>query len=125
MTRALGLLSLLVLAACAASLSDGHYAGTVTPAGMSGPPVPAMLCQGVTRGGLDIAGSHFAFVPNEGTIILHGTITPSGALAATRALPGADRRTYTVRFTGQLRSHAITGQLVTPECHAAVALARE
>lgn len=120
--------ALLALGACAAgtaSQANGHFVGMVTPVGANGPPVPVQLCQGVTRGELDIAGTRFDFAPNEGTIVLHGTIEPSGALAATLSFPGGSHQTYTVRFMGHRNGTEITGRLVTPECQAAVALRRE
>lgn len=123
MTRLLSALAPLVLAACTAS-SGGHFAGTVTPLGMSGPASPAMLCQGITRGGLDLAGSRFDFAPNEGTIVLHGTVDPSGNLSATLSFTGGGHKTYTVQFTGHRHGAEITGRLVTPECQANVALQR-
>lgn len=128
MTRRLVILALLALDGCAASAggqANGHFAGTVTPVGASGPPVPAELCQGVTRGGLDLAGTRFDFAPNEGTIVLHGTIDPSGTLSATLSFPGGGHHTYTARFMGRLNGTEITGRLITPECQAAVALRRE
>jgi hypothetical protein len=128
MTRRLVILALLALDGCAASAgsqANGHYVGTVTPAGASGPAVLAQLCQGVTRGELDLAGPHFDFAPNEGTIVLHGTIDPSATLSATLSFPGSSHQTYTARFTGHLSGTEITGRLVTPECQAAVALRRE
>lgn len=128
MTRRLVILALLALGGCAAGeggQASGRFVGTVTPVGASGPAIPAELCQGVTRGELDIAGTRFDLAPNEGTIILHGAIDPSGTLAATLSFPGGGRRTYTARFMGHLSGTEITGRLVTPECQAAVALRRQ
>jgi hypothetical protein len=124
----LAIVALLALGGCAAGAegkANGHFGGTVTPVGASGPPVPAELCQGVTRGGLDIADTQFDFAPNEGTIVLHGTIDPSGTLAATLSFPGGGHQTYTARFMGHLSGTKISGRLVTPECQAAVVLRRE
>ncbi len=128
MTRGLANLALLALGGCAAGVgghANGHFVGTVTPVGASGPANPAELCQGVTRGELDIAGTRFDFAPNEGTIVLHGTLDPSSTLTATLSFPGGGHRTYTARFMGHLNGTDITGRLVTPECQAAVTLRRE
>lgn len=128
MTRRLVILALFALDGCAASAggqASGHFVGTVTPVGMGGRAVLSELCQGVTRGELDIAGAHFDFAPNEGTIVLHGTIDPSGMLAATLSLLGGGHKIYTAQFAGHLSGTEIVGRLVTPECQAAVALRRE
>jgi hypothetical protein len=116
----------LTLAACGtgARTPYGHFSGTVTPAGASGPPAPVMLCQGVTRGELDLAHGTFDFAPNEGTLVLNGRIDAQGALAASASQPGGQHRPYTLAFQGQLTGDRVTGTLTTPECRAAVDLHR-
>jgi len=107
------LLLALALAACSGVQETRHYAGPQTPtAGTCDPPSRATL----TR-----RGNTIILAPAQGTLALTGEIHGTD-LSAQTTLTGADKKPYSLIFTGHVTGPAIAGTLVTPRCRYTLAL---
>lgn len=108
----LALLAALPIAACAASNGPTLYTGKLVPAGGT--------CDPPSTATLQLHGDAAMFVPNAGTLILHGTMDTNGRVTASLALPGADRKSYSLAFearrSGPDARADIQGRYRTPRC---------
>jgi hypothetical protein len=118
-TLALFLALFLALAGC------GGYGG----ARFSGPVLPqgtGAACGSATRGVLVLGEKDFTFAPNEGVVVLHGTVQHTGddsaKLHGSYQTTGADKKPYAESFDGTLKDDAISGTWTKPGCTASVAL---
>jgi hypothetical protein len=102
----------------------GRWTGETRPESSSGPVINGQICDGPTRAMLDVLGRNFVLAPNEGVLVLYGTVDPSGHLAATLVLHPGGNQITTLTFTGQVTGDRIEGLLTTPRCHAQVILHR-
>lgn len=107
---------LLAFAACATG-PGGRWVGPVTPE------TPSDVCQ-TTRGVLTARDGKALFAPNEGTVVLEGTLAPDGAVRAERNAPGADKKPFPQVLEARLRDDRVTGTLSTPRCRHRVELTR-
>jgi hypothetical protein len=96
------------LAGCDTSaVRNQTYVGTVTPDG---------ACGQQSHATLSTAKGRFTFAPEDGVLLLRGDVGAAGALSATLATTGADRKPYVMRFDGTLDPQHVTGKYVTPRC---------
>ncbi len=107
------LLLTLPLAACAGDPLI-TYTGTLTPT--------AGTCDATNRATLQRHGANLQFTPQDGVLVLDGTVSPAGAINASTTSTSMDRKPYHLTFTGQVAGNAITGAYVTPRCRYAVKL---
>ena len=101
------------LSACAAS-TPTTYTGTLAPL--------AGTCDVLNRATLQRHAETVQFTPQDGVMVLEGTITPSGDISATEQTTGMDRKPYRLVFTGRVQGQAITGTYVSPRCRYTVSL---
>lgn len=109
-------LALLALAACAAG-PGGRWVGPVTPE------TPSDACR-PSRGVLTARDGKALFAPNEGTVVLEGTLAPDGSVRAERNAPGADKKPFPQAFEARLDGDRVIGTLSTPRCRHRVELTR-
>lgn len=97
-----------ILAGCSSS-GQAFYIGTLKPqAGTCDPPGSATL---------EIRNDAILFVPTDGTVILHGSVSTGGALHAEATLPGMDHKPYQLVFSApSAQIGTVEGQYVTPRC---------
>ena len=107
---------LLAFAACATG-PGGRWVGSVTPE------APSAACQS-SRGVLTARDGKALFAPNEGTVVLEGTLAPDGTVRAERNAPGADKKPFPQVFEARLEDDRMTGTLSTPRCRHRVELTR-
>lgn len=81
---------------------------------------PVAGCGAATRGLLDIEGSHVLFTPDEGILVLRGTIAADGTIRAEGKSPGPDAPL--LRFAGHRGADRIDGTLSGDGCERTVAL---
>ncbi len=96
--------------------APSRYAGSLAPL--------AGTCDDSTRTLLVRHASSVEFVPQDGVLILHGTVDQAGNIAAAHDMRGATQGPYRLTFTGKLVADRITGIYVTPRCRYQVTLAR-
>lgn len=106
----------LAFAACATG-PGGRWVGPVTPE------APSAACQ-PGRGVLTARDGKALFAPNEGTVVLEGTLASDGTVRAERNAPGADKKPFLQVFEGRLEGDRVTGTLSTPRCRHRVELTR-
>lgn len=112
---------LAVLLAGCGEATDGRYVGTLAGEGPS--PCPP------TRAVLLLRGTEARFVPDEGVIVLDGTLAPGGVIAAAADRPGVrtdasgKRQPFRLGFEGRLENGRVHGAYATPRCRATVELA--
>jgi hypothetical protein len=106
----------LALSGCG-SLSPDRWTGTVTPEGGPGcgPPSSATL----TR-----RGHEFAFAPNDGALVISGTVGADGTLHGTLPNTDADHKPFPLTLDGTLTPLGFDGVYTTPRCRAQVSLRR-
>ncbi len=109
-----------MLASCggAPAQQQARYTGAVTPDGPCGAASSGTLTTLIAGG----ARGHFTFAPADGVLQLSGTVGEDGTLAAELTTPGADRKGFTMRFSGHLDPEHVTGRYVTPRCGFSVSL---
>ncbi len=96
------------LACCGAPASqEARYTGTV---------VPETACGPASHGTLTTSKGRFNFAPDDGVLLLAGDVGAGGALSATLATQGADRKGYIMRFEGQMDPEHVHGRYTTPRC---------
>jgi len=103
----------LISLSCALTACDGNsqafYTGTLQPQGGTCDP-PALAT-------LQVRNNAILFVPRNGTVILHGSVSAAGALHAEATLPGMDHKPYRLTFNApSAQTHTIEGQYLTPRC---------
>ena len=108
--------ALLALTACATG-PGGRWVGSVTPE------APSAVCQS-GRGVLTARDGKALFAPNEGTVVLEGTLAPDGAVRTERNAPGADKKPFPHVLEARLEGDRVTGTLSTPRCRYRVELTR-
>jgi len=96
---------LLALAACTTNPA-GRWVGRV------GDPCPGTALLSAGRG-------QAVFVRDDSAQVLHGTVTPDGAVSARLETRGADKKGFAQAFTGQIRGDEATGTYASPRCAAA------
>lgn len=95
---------------------DLRWVGTVTPeAGRCPPASQATLT--LTRRDRAVA-----FAPNEGVIVLHGSLGANGTVEAALDPGAAGRHPFPLRFTGTIAPDGVTGLYTSPICRAHVEL---
>jgi hypothetical protein len=114
----LGLGAALGLAACnyigkqiTTQVYDDRFTGELEPAGGTHCPeaMPATL---VTR-----AKDHsVTFAPNDGVLLLRGTIGPDGSVAASLNTAPPKHPPHLLSLTGQLGKDGFSGRYETPQC---------
>ena len=113
------LLPALLLAGCGAP-RDGRYVGRL----VGEPPSPCAESRAV----LLVRAGAVKFVPDEGTIVLEGKLTPDGKIAAAAERPGVrtdpsgKRQPFRLGFEGSLVGEHVTGTYATPRCRGRVEL---
>jgi hypothetical protein len=103
----------LPLAACAGD-APITYTGTLIPS--------AGTCDLTNRATLQRHGANLQFTPQDGVLVLDGTVSPTGTISASETTSSMDRKPYHLTFTGQVHGTSVTGTYVTPRCRYAVAL---
>jgi len=104
----------IALAGCADDVPS-RYVGSLTPL--------AGTCDTAARTLLVRHASSVEFVPQDGVLILRGTLNAAGDIEATQDMRGATQGPYRLTFTGKLAADQITGTYVTPRCRYRVTLA--
>lgn len=104
-----------LLSACTVAPPTLVYSGPQTPIGGA--------CDPATRATLTQRGSSIVLAPANGTLTLEGTANGPD-ITAQATLTGADRKPYTLAFTGRHEGAAIDGTLLTPRCRYRLTLAR-
>lgn len=103
------------LAACAPRQETRSWRGPVTPTD------PGPLCK-ESRGLLQVTGDALMFLPDEGTWLLSGKLSPDGHIDITRTASGADKKPYVTQLTAILAGNEVTGTYTTPRCRFTVRL---
>jgi hypothetical protein len=111
--RAAPLLAATLMSACANG-PPGTFTGSLTPL--------AGTCDATNRATLTRHHDTVLFTPQDGVLILEGTVAPGGAINASVQTTGMDRKPYRVLFSGTLTNDTITGTYVTTRCRYGVAL---
>lgn len=109
------LAAVLPLAGCSLTPPSRSFVGPVTPR----PGNPA--CQ-AGRGMLTTQGRQFQFEPNEGVLVIQGSVGPDGRLQGEDTTRGMEHHPFTLRFDGKLVGDDVSGVLTTPRCTFDVAL---
>lgn len=104
---------LLGLAACATGLPR-KFVGELQPV--------AGTCDSGNRATLTRSGSSILFEPQEGVIVLNGTLSQTGEAAASVEMPGMNHVAYRLNFTGHVDGDRILGTYVTLHCRYRVTL---
>ena len=102
-----------LLTACAGGPPTA-YVGKLTPL--------AGTCDVLNRATVNRNGETVQFTPQEGVTVLEGTISRSGAIAASAQTMGMNRQPYRLAFTGVLHGQTMSGTYVTPRCRYSVLL---
>jgi hypothetical protein len=63
-----------------------------------------------------------AFTPNDGVLVLHGTLDSDGTVHAAFDPQGADHHPFPLRFEAKLSEAGVTGTYTSPICHSHVEL---
>jgi hypothetical protein len=110
-----------LLGGCATPLTvETRYAGPVTPIGG--------LCLADSNrpphGTLTLKGQQVAFAPDDGTLVIPGSIAPDGSIAAQRDTLGANHKPFTMRLQARRQGDTIAGTFTTPRCQSSVTLTR-
>lgn len=123
MRRAVAGMAMLLLAGCGAP-TDGRYVGQL----VGDPPAPCPDSRAV----LLLRGTEARFVPDEGIIVLDGTVAPDGTIA-TAAERGSSRGgggrsaappvPFRLVFNGRIEGGKVMGVYGTPRCRGHVELA--
>jgi hypothetical protein len=110
------LLLALALCGCQDILTrEARYSGAMSPASACGSPGTATLM---------VAQGKASFAPNDGAVVLSGTVSDDGTLSAWLELEGADHKPYRLVVQGKVdRDHA-EGVYATPRCRFALDLHR-
>lgn len=122
-TRRLGflVLPLLVFAGCTNRESPGtsydlRWVGSVTPEAGRCPPASVGTMTAVAR------DRSITFTPNDGVLVLHGTVGSDGTVHAAFDPQGADHHPFPLRLDAKLTAAGVTGTYTSPICHAHVEL---
>ena len=117
----LAALSLALLMGCTKRESFGasydlRWVGPVAPESGRCPPQ--------TRGTLTMVARDrsVAFTPNDGVLVLHGTVGADGAVHASLDAPGAEHRPFALRLDAMLTEAGVNGTYTTPICRERVEL---
>ena len=107
----------LLLAGCGAIAQlkgyDGRWTGMLKP--------EAGTCQ-PSHATLTVGGRAFSFAPDDGVLVLHGTIAPDDTLHAVLPLLGPNHTPFPLTLDGRLSRTGFTGLYTTPKCRAEVTL---
>jgi hypothetical protein len=118
--RAMPLVLLIGVAACAGG-RNGRYAGNVvTESGTCG----LASNGGHADGTLMIRGDEVVFAPDQGVVVLNGHIDAAGHVKASMTAPGMDHKPFPMVFEGDLQGTRVAGRYATPRCRATVQLDR-
>ncbi len=104
------------LSCCAASDRELTFAGHLVP--RSG------TCDPASTAVLTLLHQSVVFAPNSGTLILRGSLSPDGHLAAELTLPGIDHKPYRLVLDAAREGDAVRGSYTTPRCRYDVSLER-
>jgi len=111
-----------LLVGCGASLSrEARYTGPVTPARGA---CPAADPNRPAGGTLTVQGDRVGFAPDDGALVIQGTIAPDGTVTARRDESGANGRPYQMSLQAKQQGDSVTGTFTTPRCRYNVALTR-
>lgn len=118
---ALAALPFIVLAGCTNRESLGtpydlRWVGTVAPEAGRCPP----SSQGTMTA--KIRDRSVTFTPNDGVLVLHGSVGPDGAVHAEFDAQSADHRPFPLRLDAKLSEAGVTGTYSSPICHSHVEL---
>jgi hypothetical protein len=105
----------LLLAGCADAGPHGRMVGSVTPQ------TPGPGCS-ATTGMLTLDGKVFQFEPDEGVLVIQGSVGPDGALHGRGEQSGSDHKPFVTTFDGKLTGKTVQGTLKDPRCTSQVAL---
>jgi len=116
--------ALAVLAGCShrptlLSTYDHRWVGTVIAQDGS-------LCGPPTRGVMTLRDSDrlIFFLPNDGALVLRGSLAADGTIQAVRDAPGVDHKPFTMLLIAQLTRNGVIGTYTTPRCRWSVSLHR-
>jgi hypothetical protein len=93
----------------------------MTPAGSG---CPAADPNRPARGTLTVQGDRVGFAPDDGALVIHGTIAPDGTVTARRDEPGANGKPYPMGLQAKQQGDSVAGTFTTPRCQYNVALTR-
>jgi hypothetical protein len=99
------------LAACSTTQT---FTGSLQP--------QAGTCDVLNRATLQRQGHIIQFTPQDGVMVLDGTLSTTGQITAAQQTLGMDRKPYRLTFTGQLTGDTIQGNYVSPRCRYSVTL---
>jgi hypothetical protein len=99
------------------STYDHRWVGTVIAQDGS-------LCGAPTRGVMTLRDSDrlIFFLPNDGALVLRGSLAADGTIQAVRDAPGADHKPFTMLMIGQITRNGVIGTYTTPRCRWTVSL---
>jgi len=114
-------LPIIVLAGCTTRESPGtsydlRWVGTVTAEAGRCPPSSAGTMTAIVR------DRSVTFTPNDGVLVLHGSVGPDGAVQAAFDAQGADRHPFPLRLNARLSEVGVTGTYSSPICRSHVEL---
>lgn len=114
-------LPLVVLAGCTGRESPGtsydlRWVGAVTPEAGRCPPSSVGTLTAVVR------DRSVTFTPNDGVLVLQGTVGSDGTVHAAFAAQGADRHPFPLRLDATLSEAGVTGTYTSPICRSHVEL---
>jgi hypothetical protein len=101
--------------------AEGRWTGPVTP--------NSDECGQPAKGQMSIERRTFAFDPFQGTTVITGTVSGSGALEGTLSRPGNGQQVVSISFSGSVTPHeggeeTVDGRLTSGHCTWTVSLKR-
>ena len=94
---------------------DLRWVGTITPQDEA-------ACGAPTQGTLTRRANGVTFTPNDGVLVISGTIDPSGHVHGALTLSGADHHPFPLVLDGTLAQDGFQGIYTTPRCQSQVRL---
>jgi hypothetical protein len=109
------LLLLLLLPGCVSLSRQARYTGTMTP---------TAGCTTPGKATLTVIEGQANFAPNDGALVLPGTVAQDGTLSAAVENKGSDGKPYRMVVQGKVDSDHAEGVFATPRCRYALDLKR-
>jgi hypothetical protein len=107
------LMAAATLAACAGGQTV-TYVGHLTAL--------AGTCDATNRATLQRHGTAVQFTPQDGVLVLEGTVSAGGAINASTQTTGMDRKPYNLSFRGQIEGGSVSGTYASSRCRYGVQL---